>query len=112
MTRQETLDALGEWEADCYLQQEHSSPTERRIADGMLSVILQEQTTLSLMGDTVLAEDDVVDCAFLDTFMQDPIIQRDDGWFFYDETWGNVIGPFKNRGAAVFGLKQYVKGLG
>lgn len=77
----------------------------------LLSTILQAQTTLNLMGDTMLAEDDCIDHEFLNGFMQDPIIERDDGWFFYDETWGNVIGPFKSRGAAVFGLKQYVRGL-
>jgi hypothetical protein len=112
MTRDELNNALSEWEGDCYLQQEHGTATERRIADGLLSAILQEQTTLNLMCDTVIAEDNGVDIEFLNGFMQDPIIERDDGWFFYDETWGNLIGPFKNRGAAVFGLKQYVRGLG
>jgi hypothetical protein len=105
MTQTELKTALEEWEADCYLVREDT--TDRRIVricDGMLSTILQEQA--------MIPEDDGIDHEFLSNFWQDPIIHRDDGWFFYDETWGNVIGPFKSRGAAVFGLKQYVRGLG
>ena len=40
-------------------------------------------------------------------FAHDPIVIYDDGWYFYDETWVNLHGPFATRDEAIFLLGRY-----
>lgn len=40
-----------------------------------------------------------------------PVMQYESGWYFWDETWGNVFGPFETEEDATRASMQYVKGL-
>ena len=39
------------------------------------------------------------------------IRQKDDGWYFIDETWSDECGPYKTERKAKRKLKKYVKFL-
>lgn len=36
-----------------------------------------------------------------------PLVEKDDGWHFYDETWSTLHGPYVNREAAKRALHAY-----
>lgn len=43
-----------------------------------------------------------------DGFARDPVHYIPDvGWFFYDETWSEGIGPYETEGEAREGLRKY-----
>jgi hypothetical protein len=42
--------------------------------------------------------------------MSDPIHKRKDGWwYFWDETWADIYGPYLSRKEALKKLNEYVK---
>lgn len=40
--------------------------------------------------------------------VSDPVVCLKDGWYFYDETWSDLYGPYKNREHADRELWRYV----
>lgn len=38
----------------------------------------------------------------------DPIEQREDGWYFWEETWAHDQGPFPTRAECEAALNEYV----
>lgn len=38
---------------------------------------------------------------------RDPVHEDDEGWWFYDETWADRIGPFSTEGEARCHLGKY-----
>lgn len=43
----------------------------------------------------------------LDVHKQDPISQKDDGFYFSDETWDYRMGPYETRGMAELAMTLY-----
>lgn len=41
----------------------------------------------------------------------DPVFNDDEGWWFWDETWADRLGPFDSEKQARDKLKDYVKRL-
>lgn len=42
-----------------------------------------------------------------DTFMNDPVHKEKDGWYFWDETWADRIGPYTTEEEAREQLEKY-----
>ena len=44
-------------------------------------------------------------------FGYQPITLRSDGWYFFDETWSNLCGPYPNHIEAAAEVLQYAEEL-
>jgi len=44
-------------------------------------------------------------------FVKDPTVQFGDLWYFYDETWSSLFGPFSNRKECREAMVKYAKSL-
>ena len=46
-----------------------------------------------------------------DTQTRNPVIKKEDGWYFFDETWSFLEGPYPSEKIAREELKNYAQHL-